>query len=117
MLLRAVAFKLTDRKTGERLGRAAIAPDARYISIEWSGANTVEHRMADPDGWRLLSRALEEPLPRKPLDSTNVIVRMLLPTDRRQKVAVQPVTERLVEVVARRETRRNLDTVLRKLAL
>jgi hypothetical protein len=117
MLLRAVTFTLNDRATGACLGHAAIVPDAHYISIDWSGADHMERRLADPDGWQLLGTALRDPLAKDPLDATNVIVRMLLPTHRRVDVAVQYVDDRLVEVPRLHDTASHLDGVLRRIAV
>jgi hypothetical protein len=124
MQLRAVTFVLTDRDTGACLGRAAIAPEAHYISLEWAGAESVERRLADPDGWRLLNHALHQPLAPEPLEPTHVVVRMLLPTERRSNVAVRYVADRLVNVggrpvniAGRPDTMAHLDGVLRQSAV
>jgi len=117
MQLRAVTFVLTDRDTGACLGRAAIAPEAHYISLEWADASSVERRLADPDGWRLLTHALRQPFASEPLEPTHVVVRMLLPTERRSNIAVRYVADRLVNVAGRPDSTAHLDGVLRHFAV
>ena len=85
---RVLTFALSDSQTG-REGVALLVPDAHYISIAWPGEPRLERRYADPDGWRLLERAIDEPLPAMPLDATHVIVRMLLPSEQRRRISVR----------------------------
>jgi hypothetical protein len=108
-----IVFALTQLDSGRFLGHAGIAPSARYISIAWSGASRMDRLYAEPIEWRAYGSAVRNHLHSTPLESTHIVVRMLLPKERRTSVNVQCVTLVQVQAGAPQELTTQLDATLR----
>jgi hypothetical protein len=85
----AIAFALTALENGRRIAHAVICTDARYVPVQYAGADRPERRFIPARDWPALDRAMSERLEPGPLPADGVISAALLPPDRRRATVVQ----------------------------
>lgn len=77
MTLTVFTFSLTDLDSGRSLGQAVICLDARYIAIQWQGAERLDRRYARLAEWAEIKAQLGLGLTPGPLDRHSAIAGFL----------------------------------------
>ena len=88
----AVAFMIWNRSHTSVVGVASVCLEARYASVRWAGAERLDRRFADLEGWRAVANEIGLKLPAKPLTDDSPIAK-LLAGERVSDVRVQYLTQ------------------------
>ena len=108
-------FTLTDARTCELVGHAAICVEARYGSIRFAGDDAMVRRHALPYLWKALEGELRAGFPSGALPATSAVVTFLVLPMYRDSVVVQALGELPVSVDRDDAAARGLDQLLRGL--